>query len=163
MTQARELPKIMYRRMQHADIPGVQDLASRTSKSEVAWRDWEDDALLRRLIDAPWTMPFVALADGHIVGVVFLGDTGTRLLLNHLCVDPSARRRGIGQELVRCALKEMYQISPVRHVIALVRGNNPLGMEFWQKVDGFKDETVCDDIHSFCMDLDPSGSPWLTD
>ena len=49
-------------------------------------------------------MPFVAIIDEKVVGVILCGHDGRRGIIQHACVSPDCRRMGIGTELVNLAL-----------------------------------------------------------
>lgn len=79
---------------------------------------------------------FVAEAeDGVIAGAVLCGHDGRRGYIQHMCVDPQFRRRGIGRRLVDAALAALR--TEGIHKVALVAfKKNALGNAFWE-AEGF--------------------------
>jgi len=65
---------------------------------------WENDLTIAPQYVAEHQV-FVAEADGDLVGVVALEVDGERAALEHVWVDPGHQRRGIGDALIRHALK----------------------------------------------------------
>jgi ribosomal protein S18 acetylase RimI-like enzyme len=78
---------------------------------------------------------FVAVENGRLAGAILCGHDGRRGYIQHMCVDPGFRRRGIGHKLVAQALAALK--AEGIHKVALVAfTKNALGNAFWQ-AEGF--------------------------
>jgi N-acetylglutamate synthase len=84
-------------------------------------------------------MSFLARRENQVVAAVLCGHDGRRGYLNHLAVDSSHRRQGIGRRLVRQCLDRLRQEGILRCNIFLFTGNSK-GEEFWQAL-GFKNRS----------------------
>lgn len=83
---------------------------------------------------------YLALDDNTIIGAVLAGHDGRRGFLNHLAVDPSYRRCGIGSELLRLAEEALYK-QGIRKSALFVLKDNRSGIAFYQTV-GWEEETI---------------------
>ncbi len=91
-----QLPVI--RPMTHADVDPIVALFLR--------QDWGDRRLyLEFVIDHPESQPFVAEADGVVVGTGVIGINGPVGWIGTIFVDPAWRRRGLGLELTRTTIE----------------------------------------------------------
>ena len=52
---------------------------------------------------------YVAVLDEKVVGVILCGHDGRRGIIQHACVSPDCRRRGIGKKLVDLALDALEE------------------------------------------------------
>jgi ribosomal protein S18 acetylase RimI-like enzyme len=91
------------RRYAAADLPGVLRLC--------AIEHWpsllEDEARAHRALTAPGVTTMVAIGNGSLLGFAQLqGDGEIRAHLSLVAVDPAARRRGIGRDLLTLGLRE---------------------------------------------------------
>lgn len=73
----------------------------------------------------------VAELDGVVVGAVMAGFDGVRGWLHRLAVRTSARRRGVGTELVRCAERALLAFGCPK-VNLQVRGSNAAVVAFYR-------------------------------
>ena len=91
-----QLPVI--RPMTHADVDPIVAL--------LLSQDWGDRRLyLDFVIDHPQAQPFVAEADGVVVGTGVIGLNGPVGWIGTIFVDPAWRRRGVGLELTRTTIE----------------------------------------------------------
>jgi len=72
------------------------------------------EATERYLVRNP-ELSFVARCAKRLVGCVMCGHDGRRCYLQHLAVDPSYRRRGIGTELVGRCLRSLNAWGSIKH------------------------------------------------
>lgn len=75
---------------------------------------------------------FVAEEDNEIIGVIISGHDGRRGYIYHTAVDKTHRKRGIGQQLVDCALKALDN-EGINKVALVAFSHNELGNHFWEK------------------------------
>jgi ribosomal protein S18 acetylase RimI-like enzyme len=105
-------------RMFLSTIPG---LTMRTADSR--------EATKRYLARNPG-LSFVARSEGRIVGCAMCGHDGRRGYLQHLVVEPSMRRQGIGTRLVRSCLAELKALGIEKtHLDVLI--DNVLAHTYW--------------------------------
>jgi ribosomal protein S18 acetylase RimI-like enzyme len=78
-------------------------------------------------------------ASGTVVGTLIVGWDGWRCHLYRMAVEPSARRRGIGQALMAAADERARRLGAKRHD-AMVDDGNELGIAFWDAI-GFAPDT----------------------
>ncbi len=76
---------------------------------------------------------FVAEADGQIIGTVFGSHDGRKGWINRLAIDPSYRRRGLAQQLIRRA-EEALARAGIIIVAALVEAPNEPSRELFSKL-----------------------------
>lgn len=84
---------------------------------------------------------FVAEENGRIAGIILAGNDGRRGYIYHTAVSPSARRKGIGSQLVRAALDALKNLGIIKAALVTFSRNEE-GNHFWGK-QGF---TVRDDL-----------------
>jgi len=90
------------------DLPALAELSQRvTGHKREAYRE----AMLEEGVVA-----LVARVKGRIVGAVYLSVAGDRARLSQLAVEPSARGKGVGAELVRAAISHAAVLGAVRIV-----------------------------------------------
>lgn len=87
-------------------------------------------------------MPFVAIIDEKVVGVILCGHDGRRGIIQHACVSPDCRRMGIGTELVNLALIALKE-EGINKVLLVAFKKNEKGNAFWES-QGF---TLRDDLN----------------
>jgi ribosomal protein S18 acetylase RimI-like enzyme len=76
---------------------------------------------------------FVGRDEGKLVAALLCGHEGRRGYLHHLAVAPSHRQRGLGRELVCCALEALERAGIAKcHLFVL--DENPEGLGFWERV-----------------------------
>jgi ribosomal protein S18 acetylase RimI-like enzyme len=81
----------------------------------------------------------VALSDGRVVGAVLCGHDGRKGYLYHVAVAPGWQGKGIGQAMVKQALKALQQSGIGRADVHVFRGNRQ-GRKFWEKI-GWRERT----------------------
>jgi putative acetyltransferase len=92
---------------------------------------------------------FVATVGGQTVGAVLAGHDGRRGFLYHLAVDAAHRRQGIGQALVREAVRALREAGiPKCHV--MVFRNNHSGTAFWNHLAWRKRDDI--DLHTLAIE-----------
>jgi ribosomal protein S18 acetylase RimI-like enzyme len=74
---------------------------------------------------------FVAIENGKIIGTCLCGSDGRRGYLYHLAVDPSYRRKGIGNALVERTLDALAE-QGIQKCHIMVFGTNESGLAFWK-------------------------------
>lgn len=74
---------------------------------------------------------FIALDNDRLVGTCLCGSDGRRGYLYHLAVDPSMRRKGIGNALVEKTLQALAQ-QEIQKCHIMVYGSNEAGLAFWK-------------------------------
>ncbi len=91
-----------------------------------------------RHADRPWDRASIAVEDGRVVGFVATEFQfwNRRLVLWHLYVDPSARRRGVGHELMDAALERAHEEKAV--CIWLETSNLNVPGVTWYRKQGFE-------------------------
>ena len=85
---------------------------------------------------------FVAEENGVISGAILCGHDGRRGIIQHMCVSPQFRRRGIGHKLVKRALSAL-KAEGINKVLLVAFKANALGNAFWE-AEGF---TLRDDLN----------------
>ena len=78
---------------------------------------------------------FVAEENGAIAGAILCGHDGRRGIIQHMCVSPLYRRRGIGHKLVQRAL-EALKAEGINKVLLVAFKENVPGNAFWE-AEGF--------------------------
>lgn len=91
----------------------------------------DDVRSLRRLVEHDPSALLVAEEDGAIVGSVIAGFDGWRGSIYRLVVEPSRRRSGLGQRLLRSAESRLTAKGAVR-LQAIVMETNPIASSFWR-------------------------------
>ncbi len=74
---------------------------------------------------------FVAVKDGHVVGVILCGHDGRRGYIQHMSISPDHRRLGIGSRLVDLALEALNK-EGIKKVALVAFKTNDLGNSFWE-------------------------------
>ena len=87
------------------------------------------EATERYLVRNP-ELSFVARCAKRLVGCVMCGHDGRRGYLQHLAVDPSYQRRGIGTELVGRCLRELKRLGIDKTHLDVLAANAP-AHQFW--------------------------------
>jgi ribosomal protein S18 acetylase RimI-like enzyme len=78
-------------------------------------------------------LSFIAEAEGKIVGTIMAGHDGKRGYIQHLSVEASRRRRGIGRKLASLCLEALKQEGILKsHLMILVE--NETGRQFWSSL-----------------------------
>lgn len=100
----------------------------------IALRDDVDsrEAIARYLERNP-NLSFVAFEDDTIVGAVLCGTDGRRGYLQHLAVDASRRRGGVGRALAERAFDALVAIGVNKCHLMVVQGNER-ALEFWRSM-----------------------------
>ena len=75
----------------------------------------------------------VAEFNGKIVGAILCGHDGRRGSINHLAVDVSCRRLGIGKALVKWSLDGLEKAGIKKCNIVVFQDNRP-GLAFWENI-----------------------------
>ena len=88
------------------------------------------------------TTSFVAEENGVLAGVILCGHDGRRGYIQHACVSPDFRRRGIGRRLVQRALAAL-KAEQITKVALVAFRKNEGGNAFWE-AQGF---TLRDDLN----------------
>lgn len=83
-------------------------------------------AFLRRNPDTN----FVAVKDGHVVGVILCGNDGRRGYIYHTVVRSECRKQGIGTRLIEAA-SEALEKEGITRVCLNVMKTNEAGKAFW--------------------------------
>ncbi|MFA9446952.1 GNAT family N-acetyltransferase [Egicoccus sp. AB-alg6-2] len=91
--------------------------------------------------------------DGRLLGVVIGAWDGRRGSISRLAVDPSARRRGVAQALVK-EVEDRLHARGCRRVSLLVFDGNGAGRQFWRRA-GYREFA---DVVMFSRDLDGAAS-----
>lgn len=78
------------------------------------------------------TTSFVAEENGVLAGVILCGHDGRRGLIQHACVSPDFRRRGIGGKLVERALSAL-KAEKITKVALVAFKKNAGGNAFWEQ------------------------------
>lgn len=79
------------------------------------------------------TSCFVTVDEGKIVGVILSGHDGRRGFIHHTTVSEDYRKRGIGRNLVDCALKALEE-EGINKVALVAFERNELGNSFWESI-----------------------------
>ena len=75
---------------------------------------------------------FVAEENGVLAGVILCGHDGRRGFIQHACVSPDYRRRGIGRRLVQRALAAL-KAEQITKVALVAFKKNTGGNAFWEQ------------------------------
>lgn len=120
----------------HVQITGF--LPSHHSQARQLWSrssgvgigEDDDEPQIRRDLARNPDTSFVALSSDRVVGTVLCGHDGRRGLLHHLAVASELRRQGVGQLLVRSALRALHA-EGLRKCHLMVFDTNQEGLAFW--------------------------------
>jgi putative acetyltransferase len=74
-----------------------------------------------------------AWVGGLLVGTVLAGHDGRRGYLHHLCVREDFRHRGIGRQLIACALEGIGALG-LEKAHAFLFADNETGRRFWDRI-----------------------------
>ena len=116
------------REMNLEDYPAVFALWGRTPGVGLRSLDDSQAGIGQFLARNPRTC-FVA-EEGGAIGAILAGHDGRRGYIYHLCVDPSARRRGVGRALVARA-EAALQKEGIRKAALVCFASNAEGNAFW--------------------------------
>ncbi len=125
----------MLRQFTMQDYDEVFDLWKKTPGVGLRSMDDSRDGIEQFLIRNPNTN-FVAVEDGHIVGVILGGHDGRRGTIYHACVEEAYRRRNIAASMTDCLIDAMKKENITR-IGLLCFKNNEAGNRFW-KAYGFQ-------------------------
>lgn len=118
--------------MSDADVAGV--IAFMARYPELAFEQWEDEALLRRMLRAQKGHCLVArkTEGGDFVGALIGGLFCGRATISHVGMLPEARSQGYGRAIVRHSLDQFRTLGAKRcHVLVTV--DNKDGRRFWNE------------------------------
>ena len=93
-------------------------------------KDDSREGILKYLKRNPDTS-YVAELANKVVGVILCGHDGRRGIIQHACVSPDYRRRGIGKELVNLALDALKK-EGINKVLLVAFKKNEDGNAFWE-------------------------------
>jgi len=97
----------------------------------VTWRTADARPAVERYLARNPGLSFVARCGAQLVGCVLCGHDGRRGYLQHLAVDATYRRSGIGRQLVQHCLAKLQQLGIEKvHLDVLV--DNKAAQQFWQ-------------------------------
>lgn len=105
------------RRMNPEDLPAVLEIERRSMT--LPWSERAYRAELR----APYSRPWVAEAEGRLVGVLVLWKIADEAHIATLAVHPDFRRRGIAAEMLRFALDEAEKEGAATALLEVRAGN----------------------------------------
>ena len=118
---------VRYQNFETEHIDRVLDLWSRSDGIDLG--SDSPESLLRFLERNPH-LSWVAARGDLLVGAALCGHDGRRGYIHHLAVDSSARRSGIGHELVRRCLSGLRR-DGIRKCHVFVFRSNRFGELFW--------------------------------
>jgi ribosomal protein S18 acetylase RimI-like enzyme len=110
------------------DIPDVLELWRVAAENDA--RPADDAGKVAAVIERDPEALDLALLDGRIVGSLISGWDGWRAHLYRLAVHPTARRRGIGRQLLARAERRLRELGAGR-IDAMVLEGNVLGQSIW--------------------------------
>ncbi len=132
-TKAQVLHKeISVRNMSQKDYAEIYELWCSCKGIGLHEIDDSESGIARFLLRNPNTC-FVATLDGKVVGTILAGHDGRRGYIYHLAVDEQHRGKGIGKELVCCAVHGLERLG-IQKAALVVFANNKDGNQFWEKV-----------------------------
>jgi predicted N-acetyltransferase YhbS len=108
------------RRAQPADAAELTALAMRSKASWGYPAEWVDAWIPDLTITAEYlttNRTYVAEHEGRIYGVIVLQEHPTHWSLEHLWIEPTSQRQGIGRGLVAHALSVSHSIHPARVMV----------------------------------------------
>lgn len=128
---------MQYRPMVISDYDAIIDL---WTKSEgVRLRDADSKQGIEKYLSRNPGFSFVAQHEGAVIGTIMAGHDGKRGYIQHLSVEGSHRRKGIGKELVRLCLEALKKEGILKsHLMILVE--NGAAKLFWASL-GWVDRT----------------------
>ncbi len=137
------------------DFEAILHLWQRTPGIKVSEADTREG--LASYFDRNPGLSFVARASTEIIGTIMAGHDGRRGYLQHLAVDTTYRRQGIGTELVRRSLTALAAIGITKaHLFALE--DNESGKRFWQSL-GWKERRDVVLFSAWCVPVDTQVPP----
>ncbi len=86
---------------------------------------------IKKYLDRNPGISYVAVDDGKVVGVILCGHDGRRGIVQHTCVSPDYRRRGIGETLLSLALDALKR-EGINKVLLVAFKKNVVGNAFWE-------------------------------
>lgn len=123
------LRMIQYRLMTIDDYEAAYDLWIRCGNG-LNDKDDSREGIGKYLNRNPKTS-FVAVLDEKIVGVILCGHDGRRGIIQHACVSPDCRRKGVGEKLVDLALDALKE-EGINKVLLVAFKKNEGGNAFWE-------------------------------
>ena len=123
---------VEYRVMTIEDYDEVLALWQKTEHLKLRITDSREN--ISKYLKASPHCSFVAVENGVIVGSVLGGTDYHRSFINHLCVDASMRKKGIGGKLVELCENALSELSDARIYIT-VRKDNDAGINWWHAHD----------------------------
>jgi ribosomal protein S18 acetylase RimI-like enzyme len=112
------------------DYADIYSLWGRAGQGIHLRRSDEPGEILKKLQRDP-DLFLVAEIDKHIVGAVLGGFDGRRGMMYHLAVDPSHRRRGIGEALMAELERRLVEKGCIRYYL-LVTTDNEDAIRFYE-------------------------------
>lgn len=125
----------MIRLMNINDYEKVHDLWLRTPGMGLNNLDDSREGIEKYLKRNPTTC-FVAAEDDRMIGVIMAGHDGRRGFIYHTVVDVDYGKRGIGKQLVDCAM-DALEAEGINKVALVAFSRNETGNAFWEKM-GFE-------------------------
>jgi ribosomal protein S18 acetylase RimI-like enzyme len=122
---------LLVRELAPADYDAVFSLWQATEGLVLRDAD-QRDPVLRYLARNPG-LSFVAVSGGLLVGAVLCGTDGRRGYLQHLAVDRSHRRLGVGRALVERSLTALAAVG-VDKCHLMVLPENDAARTFWRRI-----------------------------
>src|SRR3954468_3971626 len=97
----------------------------------VTWRTADARPAVERYLARNPGLSFVARRETNLIGCVMSGHDGRRVYLQHLAVDPSYRKVGVGRRLVENCLAALKKVDIEKvHLDVLIE--NQAAQQFWQ-------------------------------
>ncbi len=147
---ARLDPQVVVEEMTIADYDAVRALLHSTPGVTHRAAD-SRDSTSRYLARNPG-LNFVARSQGRIVGCVMCGHDGRRGYLQHLAVEPSLRRLGIGTALVHHCVESLRRLGIDKTHIDVLAGNSA-ARQYWINRGWLKRDDIV--RFSFISSADP--------
>jgi len=139
-------PRVQLRPLTVADIPTV--LALWRSCEGVGMSESDAPVHLATFLARNPGMSWTAVAEGGVVGAVLSGHDGRRGFLYHLAVHPTARRMGIGRQLVDEALRGLKSVGILKCQIVVFQVNDD-ARRFWSRLGW----TLREDLYAYSKAL----------
>jgi ribosomal protein S18 acetylase RimI-like enzyme len=108
-----------------------------TSSEGVGLSDADSRERITEFLDQNIGLSFVAISDNRIIGTVLCGHDGRRGYINHLVVDKSFRRKGIGKALAERSIQALHDAGFTRCHIFIFKTNQS-AIDFWKKINWFE-------------------------
>lgn len=119
-----------------SDYDGVYHLWLNTPGMGLDTTDESKDGIEKFLKRNP-TTNYVAEYKGEIVGVIMAGHDGRRGYIYHTAISPSYRNKGLGKQLVDCAISALDKEGINKVALVAFKKNN-IGNGFWEHI-GFSE------------------------